>query len=160
MCSTAQARYAEDLLLCWDSLHRVIFEAGGLWSNDAYLRHRKVTKHRMPLDLKAHERRNDGATWDQDSTLLDWLGISLHVSQMRHGGGRALLEQDNSLEGIDNSIHSWLTHHERLQAGRAPLSQQVVKLVARYEAERGPNAPAPRVCVSMCGSPKMAQNVS
>ena len=71
-----------------------------------------------------------------------------------------MLEKDNSLDGIDTSVHDWLTHPERLKAGRAPLSQLVVKLIAQYESERGAHAPPPRVCVSMCGSPKMAQNVA
>ena len=71
-----------------------------------------------------------------------------------------MLEQDNSLDGVDTAVHNWLTHSERLQKGRAPLSQKIVKLIARYESEYGSNAPPPRVCVSMCGSPNMARNVA
>ena len=70
-----------------------------------------------------------------------------------------MLEDDNSLDGVNTSVHEWLTHPERLNHGRASLCEDVVKLVARYESEFGATTP-PRLCVSMCGSPKMAHNAA
>lgn len=155
-----QARYVEDLTLAWDSLHRIIYEAGGLWDGEVYRQHRLVNKRRMPIDLEAHMRRNGGEPWTPETALLEWLGVSLHVSQMKEGGGRQLLENDNSLREVDSSVHDWLTHPGRLRAGRASLSEEVVKLVARYDTEFGATKPPPRLCVSMCGSPKMASTVA
>ena len=134
-------------MLCWDSLHRIIFEAGGLWSDEAYLRQRLVRKQRMPLDLRAHERRNGGTHWNSDSALLDWLGVSLHVSQMEVGGGRALLEQDNSLEGVDTAVHNWLTHSERLKKGRAPLAR-----IVKHRPIRINGGQCAAVCVCRCAA--------
>lgn len=155
-----QARYAEDLLLCWDSLHRIIYEAGGLWNEEVYTCQRTIRQQRLPIDRRAHARRNGGEAWTVQSPLLEWLGVSLFVSQMSDGKGKKLLEADNSLKGVDETVHQWLTHKERLRKGRAPLSQQVVKLIAQYEAERGANTSSPRLCISMCGSPNMARIVS
>lgn len=165
-----QTKYAEDLLLCWDSLHRAIFEAGGLWSEEQYAQHKEVFKRANPIDLDRHKRRNNGEPWwagdsgDNEqfsSPLLEWLGVSLAVSRMGKGGGRHMLEQDNPLQalgGAGNEVHRWLTHPARLREGYAALNVEVCKLVREFQEQFGrhENNRPPRVCVSMCGSPMMA----
>lgn len=169
-----QARFPQDLLLCWDSLHRLIFEAGGLWSKELWAAQRQTSSRGIPLDRREHRRRNHGTEWSAESELLEWLGVALHVSQMdkqqpKAGAatpderttaelysGREGFERDNPLAGVDERVHQWLVHPDRLRSGYHRLGEQVVRLVAQYY-EVNPQAKPPKICVSMCGSHKMLE---
>ena len=155
-----QARHPEDLQLCWDSLHRLIFEGGGLWSKQLWAAQRRVSSRGIPLDRREHMRRNGSDEWTKNSELLEWLGVDLHVSKMDEEKKQELLDGYNPLAGVDDRVHEWLTHKNQLKSGYHRLGEQLVRLVAlHYEAHSSPGkqAKAPRICVSMCGSHRMLE---
>ena len=90
--------------------------------------------------------------------MLDWLGVSLHVSSWKRDAqleldGRDELLCDNPLQTEDPAaerVHRWLC--SRLRAGYHDLSAQLEELDA-LDHEYSPHQTEPRrLCVSMCGS--------
>jgi hypothetical protein len=149
-----QCRHAEDLQLCWDSLHRVIYAGGGLADEARWNSLRLGDARVAPIDRGRHLAAH-GATWTSGSTMLDWLGVSLHVSRLT-SAGRQTLETDNPLHdmGIDDdaahTVHGWLTDEKRLQYGYHDLAKLLTERIDRMHTS--PHAPPCKVCVSLCGS--------
>ena len=86
--------YEQELQLCWDALHRLVYGAKGLCDENTWRNEKQALSsgQRVPLDYFKHARRCRGVPWDQGSeawaadergggpSMLDWLGIYLHVS--------------------------------------------------------------------------------
>ena len=90
--------------------------------------------------------------------MLEWLGISLHVSSWKRDAqleaeGRARLADDNPLVTVDvgaSRVHQWLCG--RLHAGYHDLAAQLAQL-DMLDYEYSPHQAEPRrLCVSLCGS--------
>jgi hypothetical protein len=155
-----QCRFLSDIQLCWETLHRLIFDAGGLSSQEYAEAHHKCTSARdhLPLDYLAH-KQHTGEEWTVNSQILDWLQVQLYCSKKKKAGR----DQD---EGLSNPlaaagphgtrVHDWL--HNQIKPGYHELGKQVVDLIwAHWERLRKRKSPRlvayePRVCVSMCGS--------
>ena len=86
-----QCRTTEELQLCWDSLHRIIYGAKGLCDERTCINERQALTRggRVPLDYFKHQNRNGGQAWDETSTMLEWLGVSLHISSWKSHKGPA-----------------------------------------------------------------------
>ena len=102
--------------------------------------------------------RNVGCPWDERSAMLEWLGISLHVSSWKRDraletASREALESDNPLPTEDaqgSAVHRWLCG--QLKSGYHDLSTLLTELDALDYAYSPHQAEARRLCVSLCGS--------
>ena len=90
--------------------------------------------------------------------MLDWLGVTLHVSSWKRDAeqeaiGRAALLLDNPLQTEDpaaDRVHRWLV--SRLHAGYHELSTLIGELNT-LDHKYTPHQTEPReLCVSLCGS--------
>jgi len=166
-----QCRGTEELQLCWDALHRVIYGAKGLCDEEMWENEQQALSsgQRVPLDYVKHVKRL-GVPWDEGSEawaagergggppMLEWLGITLHVSSwgrspQAEADGRAQLAQDNPLRTNDPTaerVHHWLCG--RVQAGYHDLTE-LLTLLDNLDHDITPHQPeVRRLCVSMCGS--------
>ena len=101
---------------------------------------------------------NLGRVWEEHAQMLDWLGVSLHVSSWKRdaaaeAASRASLAVDNPLETEDPAavrVHEWLCG--RLRSGYHQLAGLLEELDA-LDHEYSPHQAEPRrLCVSLCGS--------
>ena len=223
-----QCRTAEELQLCWDSLHRIIYGAKGLCDEQAYMNEKQGTQRgsKVPLDFSKHKKRtplfrggdkvrliggevehvasgvrvprvdggtvttaveltlpafdslrretpevvsllhghdevrfeNRGVAWDESSRMLEWLGVTIHVSSWKRSAqqeaqGRAAIARDNPLETDDAAagrVHRWLCR--QVHAGYHELSKLLEELDALDHTYSPHQAEPRRLCVSLCGS--------
>jgi len=157
-----QCRHPEDLQLCWDSLHRIIYGAGGLCTYERYTTLVAGDRTKVAsLDYVQHARRHGGETWSATSWMLDWLGVTMHVSKMTESGLANLRAEDPLLsKGVSDgaAVHEWLCDDQRLCHGKGKgngyhdLAGLLQKLDAKASEHVRHQAASRSVCVSLCGS--------
>ena len=157
-----QCRATEELQLCWDALHRIVYGGHGLCDEAAHRQARAALTRggKVPLDRAKHMQRHGGQPWDEGSPMLEWLGVTLHVSSWGRDAalertGRAALAADDPLHDAAGDpaaarVHAWLCG--RLRAGHHDLGALLGELDA-LDREYTPHQTEPRrLCVSLCGS--------
>jgi len=158
-----QCRSYEDLQLCWDSLHRLVYSAKGLSAAGAS--EGLPGGMLAPLDFQKHKARNGGQEWTENARMLEWLGVTLFVSswareKQTEKDCRAALEADNPLlrnrtdDVAAERVHRWLCHKQRLRAGYHDLDRLLVELDGLDHEVKPHQVRERRLCVSLCGSEK------
>jgi len=93
--------------------------------------------------------------------MLDWLGVSMHVSKMTEVGLANLRAEDPLLsKGVTDgaAVHEWLCDEQRLRHGKGigngyhDLAGLLQKLNAKASELVRHQTVSRSVCVSLCGS--------
>lgn len=79
-----QCRNTEELAMCWESIHRIVFSNNGMTTKYAARAAESGLTLGRDLGL-SHARHVDrfGEEWHEASLMLDWLGVQLNVSRWK-----------------------------------------------------------------------------
>ena len=131
----------DDLLWCWHTLHELL------------------------MDALAQEVIKPGARWNEDSTMMDWLGVTIYVSR----GDRAVLQDFVTSVGTSTvrSRHRYSMDEDALldiiPAARQPahtstgLSVEISSAAAIFESEHKEAAGVPTTPVAIKEAARLAQ---
>merc|ERR1712048_676265 len=143
VCLLWRLRNAEDLELCWDTLHRLIYDAKGLCDQQTWSNEGGEPGRPLPLDYQKHCDLHDNLPWDESSEMIDWLSVKLYVSSWsRDDGARREQEwrqnQESSNPLYNNAqygetrkhaerVHKWLMN--QICGGRHQLLETINHLL-------------------------------